>query len=312
MTSNTNIYDLAILGGGPAGIAAGVYAARKKINTLFVTKQFHGQSAVSSDIKNWIGTISIPGLVLAKQMETHLKSYTGEHLTIKEGETAQTIKPEGKNFLITTDQGQYSARAILITTGSHRRKLEIPGAKEFEHKGITYCATCDAPMFSGVDVAVIGGGNAAFESAIQLSSYANKVTIIHRSADFRADKITVQKALEDEKISAIKNVDLLEVEGDKFVTGLKFKNKETGEVSSLPVSGIFVEIGHLPNTELSGDLIPLDENKHIIIDPRTQRTKIEGIWAAGDCTDGLYKQNNIAVGDGVKALEDIYGYLKKM
>ncbi|MEI6420459.1 MAG: FAD-dependent oxidoreductase [bacterium] len=305
-----NIFELAILGGGPAGVAAGVYAARKKINTIFITKHFHGQSSVSDNIQNWIGEVSINGLELAKKMEAHIKAVAGDTVKIVENEDVTSIKKEGELFLIQTSTVLHKAKTILVTTGSHRRKLDILGADKFEHKGLTYCATCDAPMFGGMEVTVIGGGNSAFEAASQLSSYASKVTILHRSAEFRADPITVQKVLTNEKITAVKNAELLEVVGEKFVTGIKYKDKISGAESLLPVSGIFVEIGHLPNTSLVEGVVELDTHKQIIVDPITQKTKTEGAWAAGDCTNGLYKQNNIAVGDAVKALEDIYIYLK--
>jgi len=306
-----DIFDLAIVGGGPAGIAAGIYAARKKIKTLFITRQFHGQSVASENIQNWIGTISISGQDLAKKLEEHLKAFADGVLKIHESEVGEKITKTAEGFLLKTDKGEYITKTVLITTGSHRRKLEIPGAKEFEHKGLTYCATCDAPMFGDMDVAVIGGGNSAFESANQLSAYAKSVTILHRSAEFRADPTTVHKTLANPKIKTVKNVELLEIIGDKFVTGIKFKDKTSGQEMTLNLSGIFVEIGHLPNVELARDLVEIDEHNHIKIDHRTQRTSLPGIWAAGDCTDNLYKQNNIAVGDGIKALEDIYIYLKK-
>jgi alkyl hydroperoxide reductase subunit F len=310
MTQNPNIYDLAIIGGGPAGIAAGVYAARKKIKTVFITKHFQGQSSVSENIENWIGEKSISGTDLAKKMEEHLKALAGEIIDIKEGEEADLISPKGKDFTIKTDRDEYQTRTVLVTTGSGRRKLSVPGADKFEHKGLTYCATCDAPMFGGLDVIVIGGGNSAFEAAMQLTAYANKITIMHRSEEFRADPVTIARVLDHGKISAIKNIDLLEITGDKFVNGVKYKIKGHDKIITMPISGIFVEIGHTANSDHIEELVKVDANKQIIVDPKTQRTSVTGIWAAGDCTDGLYKQNNIAVGDAVKALEDIYKFLK--
>ncbi len=310
MTQDMNIYDLAIIGGGPAGIAAGIYAARKKLNTVFITQHFQGQSSVSENIQNWIGEKSISGADLAKKMEMHLKHLADGIIEIKEGEEVELVEKSGKDFLVKTNKDEYIARTVLVTTGSGRRKLNVVGAEKFEHKGLTYCATCDAPMFGGLDVVVIGGGNSAFEAAVQISTYANKVTILHRSEEFRADPVTIAKVLSNPKISALKNIDLLEIIGDKFVNGIKFKDKITGQVTNMPVSGIFVEIGHKANSDHIEDLVAVDANKQIIVDPKTQRTSIEGIWAAGDCTDGLYKQNNIAVGDAVKALEDIYKFLK--
>jgi alkyl hydroperoxide reductase subunit F len=304
-------YDLCIIGGGPAGVAGGVYAARKKIKTLFITEHFRNQSVVSENIYNWIGTISISGKDLAKNLEEHLKSYVGDVLNIKEKETVTNItKDENSFFTITTNKNTYNTKTVLIASGSIRRKLKIKGAEEFEGKGITYCATCDGPLFADMDVAVIGGGNSAFESAAQLLSYAKSVTILQRS-EFRANPTTIQKVLSNPKISAISNIDLLEIKGDKFVSGIVYKTKETSEEKELAVSGIFVEIGANPSVEyVKNGIVLLDDKEQIIVDPKTQKTSCAGIWSAGDCTDGFYKQNGIAVGDAIKALEDIYKYLK--
>ena len=160
-----------------------------------------------------------------------------------------------------------------------------------------------------MDVAVIGGGNAGFETAAQLLAYCKSVTLLNRSDTFRADEITVEKVLQNPKMSAIKNVDLLEITGEKFVDGLIYKDSKTGEQKTLKVAGVFAEIGQIPNTDFVKDVLPLDEIGRIKIDARNQKTEVPGIWAAGDCTNVLYHQNNIAAGDAVRALEDIYLYL---
>ncbi len=308
------MYDLAIIGGGPAGVAAGVYASRKRLKTVFITKDWESQSTVSEGIENWIGTIKIAGADFAKSMEAHLRAYAGDIVDIKTGEWCQKIaKADAPNggtaFTVTTDKGSYTAKTVLIATGSHRRKLEVPGADKFEHKGITYCASCDGPLFADQDVAVIGGGNAAFESASQLLAYCKSVTLLNRSEEFRADPVTVKKVLSNLKMRAITNAMPTEVKGTKFVSSITYQNKESGESVELPVSGIFVEIGSIPTTEFAKEVVSVDPYGRIIVDPRTQATSTPGIWAAGDCTDGLYHQNNIAAGDAVKALEDIYVYL---
>jgi NADH-dependent peroxiredoxin subunit F len=302
------LFDLAIIGGGPAGIAAGVYASRKRLKTLFITKDFQGQSAVSDGIENWIGTIKISGAELAKSLENHLKAYAGEYVDIKEGITADKLAKQGPSFMITTSAGTFETKTVLIASGSRRRRLEVPGADQFEHKGLTYCASCDGPIFAGQDVAVVGGGNAAFESAAQLAAYCKSVTIINRSNDFRADPVTVEKVLGKENVKALKGTAPTEVKGDKFVSALSVKDS-SGVVRDLPVTGIFVEIGSLPNTAFAKDTVSLDSFGRVPVDPRTQMTATAGVWAAGDCTDGLYHQNNIAAGDAVKALEDIYQYI---
>lgn len=306
-TSTT--YDLIIIGGGPAGAAAGVYAARKRVKTLMLAEMYAGQSTDSAEVQNWIGTIAISGTDLAASLKKHVEAYAGDVLTMKE-ERVQKLEKQGDNFVVTTEKGAYSTRTVLVATGSHRRKLEVPGADIFEHKGVTYCASCDGPMFADQDLAVVGGGNAAFETAAQLLAYAKSVTIVHRSANFdRADKITVDKVLSHPNMHAVKNVEITEVKGDKFANAIVYKDKATGVVTELPVGGIFVEIGQLPNTEFLKDVVNLNDHSHVVIEPRTQKTSTAGIWAAGDCTDVLYHQNNIAAGDAVRALEDIFQYL---
>lgn len=305
-------YDLAIIGGGPAAAAAGVYAARKQLTTIFITSDFGGQSVVSPEIQNWVGEIKISGEDLAKKLAEHVKSYTSEQLTIKNRELAESVTQTNNIFTIKTVKGEeFSARAVLIATGGRRRKLDIPGAEQFDQKGLTYCASCDGPLFGGADVVVIGGGNAGLESAAQLLAYAEKVYLIHRYSEFKGDPVTVDKLKANPNFVPILNAEPIEVKGDKFVTGLTYKDLESGEIKNLAVTGIFVEIGFMPNTELVKDSVNLTPTGAIIVDPKNQRASVNGLWAAGDCTDGLYHQNNIAAGDAVKAVEDIYQWLHK-
>lgn len=302
------MFDLCIIGGGPAGVSAGVYAARKQLKTLFITESFGGQSTESVGIENWIGTKKISGIDFGKMLEEHLRSHASEVLEIKGGERVTNISKGDGEFVIETNKGSYSTKAVLVTTGSTRKKLEIPGAEEFENKGITYCASCDGPIFAGQDVAVIGGGNAAFETAAQLLSYAKSVTLFNRTDKFKADEITVKKVLSHPNMRAITGSSLKEVKGDKLVKAVVYeKDSKTEE---LPIGGIFVEIGLMPTTDFVKNLVKLNKYGQIPVDPRTQRTEVDGLWAAGDSTDGLYHQNNIASGDAVKALEDIYLYLR--
>jgi alkyl hydroperoxide reductase subunit F len=303
------MYDLAIIGGGPGGVAAGVYASRKRLKTVIVTETWGGQSTVSSGIQNWIGTIEISGDDFAKALKTHLEAYKDESLDIKEGIRVNNIEKKGSSFLITTTDGEVEAKTVLITTGSSRRKLNVPGADKFENKGITYCASCDGPLFGDMDVVVIGGGNAAFESAAQLLAYTKSVTLLQRGEEYRADPVTVKKVLSNPKMKGVTNTEILEVTGDKFVTGVVYMDRTTKEKVTVPASGVFVEIGLIPATSYVKDLVKLNEYNQIIVDPRTQQTSVEGVWAAGDCTDGIYHQNNIAAGDAVKALEDIFVHL---
>ncbi|MEN9582368.1 MAG: hypothetical protein RL641_322 [Candidatus Parcubacteria bacterium] len=306
------MYDTIIIGGGPGGVAAAVYAARKKINTLIVAKEFGGQSSVSDNIENWIGTTSISGMDLADSLRKHAYAYKDKSLTILDGDIVKHIERKGSDFVVTLESGtSHTAKTILVTAGSYRRKLEAKGADIFENKGITYCASCDGPIFADQDVVVVGGGNAAFETAAQLLAYCKSVALLYRSTQFRADEVTVEKVLANPKMKSFTNVEVEEVKGDKFVSSIVFKNKVSGETTELPVTGVFVEIGQLPNTTFVKDLLPLNENNQIMVDPKNQRAGVPGAWAAGDCTDGLYHQNNIAVGDAIKAIEDLYMYLHK-
>lgn len=305
------MYDLIIIGGGPAGCAAAVYAARKNLHTAIVTTEFGGQSIVSEKIFNWIGTSEISGTDLAKNLKSHVEYYKGEYLDIFEGEAAVGLtKNSDNNFVFKTNKQELIGKTILITTGSSRKKLIVPGAEQFENKGVVYCASCDGPLFSGMPVAVIGGGNAGFESAAQLLAYCPTVYLIHRGDTFRADAVTVEKLSAHPNLKIIKNTEPIEIVGEKFVNGLKVKNKETGNEEVLEVGGVFVEIGQIPNTDYIKDLVKRTEFNTIEIDPWTQATSCPGIWAAGDCTNIYYHQNNIAAGDGVKAVEDIYIALK--
>ncbi len=313
------MYDLIIIGGGPAGVAAGVYAARKQLKTVFVTEDIGGQSVVSEGIENWIGSPRVHGSELAKLFKAHLDAVRGEFLELATGERVVSLEVIGGEtatqrggFTAKLKTGkEFSAKTVLISTGAGRRKLDIKGADTFENKGVTYCASCDGPLFSGMDVAVIGGGNAGFETALQLLAYAKSVTLIHRHAEFKADPITVAKARAHPNMRIITHAEPTEILGEQFVTGLKYADKDSGEIKELPVSGVFVEAGVIPSTSFAEGLVALDPIKRIKVDPKNQRTSVEGVWAAGDCTDELYHQNNIAAGDGVKALEDIYLWIKK-
>ncbi len=303
-------YDLAIIGGGPAGAAAAVYAARKRLRTVMITKDWLGQSYVSEGIENWIGTINISGLDLSKSLENHAKHYGKDIIDFKDGEYCKNIKQkDDKTFEIESDKETYEAKTVLIASGSRRRQLEVKGAKELEHKGLTYCASCDGPMYTDQDVAVIGGGNAAFESAAQLLAYCKSVTLLIRGTEYKADPGTVEKVLSHPKLKAIKNAVPKEVRGDKFVSSYVYTDSVSGKDIELPVTGIFVEIGSIPNTDFAKNIVKLDQYGHVVTNAKNQQTSTSGIWSAGDCTDGLYHQNNIAAGDAVKAIEDIYTHL---
>lgn len=303
-------YDLIIAGGGPAATAGSVYAARKQLKTLLIAEEFGGQSIVSEKIYNWIGTPEISGQELAKSFEDHVSYYEGEYLQKKVGSRVSKIEKTDSGFVVETNKGEsFETRAVLVATGSGRRKLpgSVTGADRLEHKGLTYCATCDGPLFQNMDVAVIGGGNAGFETAAQLLAYTKSVTLFQRSGEYKADPVTVEKVLSHPNMTGILNAEITEIVGENFVEGIKYK--VDGEEKELAIKGVFVEIGQIPNTDFVKDVVDLDEYGRIKIDPMRQSSSTEGIWAAGDCTNVLYHQNNIAAGDAVKAIEDIYIHL---
>ncbi len=304
------MYELTIIGGGPAGVSAGVYAGRKHLKTLFLTDSFGGQSTVSSGIENWIGEVNISGNDLAKKLEEHLRAYSAEFVDIKPFTFVNKISKIDGGFSIETNNGVFESKTVLVATGSSRKKITAKNADKFEHKGLTYCASCDGPLFKNKNLVVIGGGNSAFESASQLLAYAKSVTIIHRRNEFRAEAITVEKLKQNPNLKIILNAEISEIVGEFMVSGLKYIDKNDGSEKEIKCDGIFVEIGAVPNISFVKDLVETSANGTIVIDPWNQKTSVEGIWAAGDCTNILYHQNNIAAGDAVRALEDVFVHLK--
>ena len=306
------MYDLIIVGGGPAGVAAAVYAARKRLKTALVVEEWGGQSNISLDVQNWIGTLRVTGADLAKMLKSHVENYKSDVLDIISPASAAALESGTESVAVKLKDGRtLEGAALLIASGARRRKLEVPGAAEFDQKGLTYCASCDGPLFADQDVAIIGGGNAGFETALQLLAYCKSVTLLNRSEIFRADEITVAAVKANPKMRILTNAEPTAVIGEQFVAALKWKDIKTGKEDTLSVTGIFVEIGLLPNTEWLGDKLEMNAIKQIKVDPKTQRTSHPRIWAAGDATDGLFHQNNIAAGDAVKALEDIYMSLRR-
>lgn len=314
------IYDVIIIGGGPAGSAAAVYSARKRLKTLLITESFGGQSIVSDDIQNWIGERHISGFDLAKKFEEHVRAFS-DIVDIKMPERVTEIKSiecligEERvcDFEASTDKGnKYEGKSIILAAGARRRKLNIPGEEKFEGKGVAYCSTCDAPLFSGKKVAVIGGGNSGLEAVIDLFPYAEEIYLIESNGKLRGDQMTQDEIRKNPKLKEIIfHAQALEVLGDKFVNGLKYRNKESGEEKVLSAEGIFVEIGSVPNSEIAKDLVGLDQYGQVIIDSKNATTTHPGVFAAGDITDDPYKQNNISAGDAVKAALAAYNYLLK-
>jgi alkyl hydroperoxide reductase subunit F len=305
------MYELVIIGGGPGGIAAGVYAARKKIKSLLIAESFGGQSISSADIQNWVGTKSISGYDLAKMLEDHVRSQEG--IEIMDGDLVVKVEklPAG-GFAVETKNGKkIETKYILLASGSRRRKLGIPGEAEYDGKGVVYCSTCDAPLFNGKDVAVVGGGNAGLEAVVDLIPYAAHITLLEYAETLKGDPSTQDKIKANPKVEILTMSQTLEVVGEKMVNGLKYKNRTTNEEKVLPVQGVFVEIGAIPNSDFVKGLVELTKFGEVVTDPKTQRTSCPGIWAAGDVSDVLYKQNNISAGDAVKAVLNIYDEIHK-
>jgi alkyl hydroperoxide reductase subunit F len=296
------VYDLIIIGAGPAGITAAVYAARKRMNLLVITNDIGGQTALTSDIENYTGYQFITGPELASKFEEHMKKYG---ISVMQNESVTGIDRKANAISIKTEKTSYEAKAAIIASGAKWKKLGVPGEKEFKNKGLTYCATCDGPLFGGKDVAVVGGGNSGLQAAIQLMKIAGHVYLIEIGPRLTADKIVQEKIAANKKTSILTNTEVKAVLGDKLVTGLKIKEKSGERV--LSVQGVFVETGLFANSEFAETL---DKNKkgEIKIDSRN-RTNIPGIFAAGDVTDVPEKQIIIAAGEGAKATLSAFKYL---
>ena len=291
-------YQLIILGGGPAGLTAGIYAARNKLNTLLIEKAMVGGLAVYAElIENYpgfpdgIGGMDLGELMLKQAEKFGLKTLTAEV-------TGLEIKDDRK--IVRTTEGDMTARAVIVALGSERINLDAPGEKEFVGRGVSYCATCDAAFFKGQAVAVVGGGNSAISEAIHLSKFADKVSIIHRRDQWRATPLFVDKAKAEPRIEYILNTVVDAVEGQDKVENLKLHNVVTGEKSSLPVAGVFVAIGQRPNTDMLKDLVRLDAGGYIITNEKME-TSVPGLLAAGDIRSNSVRQTITAAGDGATA-----------
>jgi alkyl hydroperoxide reductase subunit F len=250
------MYELIIIGGGPAGVAAGVYAARKKIKTLLIAESFGGQSLVSADVQNWIGTKSVSGFDLAQMLEQHLKAQ--EDIEIIEGDLAAGVEKIAAGFVVKTRDGKsFETKYVLLCSGSRRRRLGVPGEDKFEGKGVVYCSICDAPLFKDKTVAVVGGGNAGLEAVIDLLPYAKKIYLIVRSGELKGDAVTQEKVSTHANVEVIYNATTTEVAGADFVTGLRYLDTSAGGAGvpkELALEGVFVE-SYKQNNISAGDAV---------------------------------------------------------
>jgi len=303
------LYDLIIIGGGPAGVAAGIYAARQKLDTLLIAKSFGGQMARKAvDIENYPGFEKISGLELIQKFEKHLRK---NKIDIERDSIGRVKKIESGFSVSTGSKKQFQAKAVIITSGADPRPLEVPGEKEFIGKGVSYCTACDGPLFADKNVAVVGGGNSGFEAALSLSRYAKKIYILEFGPQVKADE-TNQKIAQKSGIEVIVNAALKKIQGKKFVDSVIYQERQLGKLINLKVQGVFVEIGSQPATSFVKDLVEFSERDEIMIDPKNSMTKTPGLFAAGDVTNVRYKQIVIAAGEGAKAALSAYEYLQKL
>jgi thioredoxin-disulfide reductase len=301
------IYDLIIIGASATGMSAGVYAARAGLNFIIVSKNKGGNTANAGIVENYLGTISKSGLELSQDFEAHLNKYNPKIIL---GEV-ERINKKDNNFILKIDDEKYTSKAVIVATGARHRKLIIEGEEKFENKGISYCETCDGPIFKDKTVAVIGGGNSAIKAATSLSKIAKKVYVLNIENDFSVEKIYLEKIKNLSNIELIFKVKTEKFEGSNFLERIVYKNLDTGEKKILAIDGVFIYVGLIPNTELIGsDLKILNEKKEIIVD-RFGKTKIEGLFAAGDVTDLPFRQISIAVGAGATAILSALEHIQK-
>ncbi len=286
-------------------MAAAIYLARQKMNFLMLTGDLGGKTLWSSDVENYLGFHMINGVDLVNNFKKHLEDYK-DQFKLMEGEKVEHVVKIKGGFNVVTASAEYQTKTVLIATGEDNRKLNIPGEKEYYGKGVTYCATCDGPLFGGKTVHVIGGGNSAMDAALLLEKYASHVTIVSVNPELRGDEIMKKKCLTSEKIKVLGGTKTTKVIGDKFVSGVGLAGPD-GVERVEDTQGIIVEIGLVP---VSGfiDFVEKDNWSQIVVD-KHNRTSAIGVWAAGDVTDVSEKQIAVAVGEGSKAALDIIKYL---
>lgn len=298
------MYDLIIIGGGPAGLTSAVYSSRKKMDTLLLTKELGGQLLWTREIENYMGYQFISGPELMTKFEEQVKRFAVE--TRYEEVTGLRVHTDG-TFRVKTGDGEYQSKMVILATGKRSRQLGVPGEMEFAGRGVSYCATCDGPLFGGKIVAVVGGGNSAVQAAIELSNVSPTVYLVARR-DYVADPIVLDKMRAAGNIIELKGYAAEGIYGKDVVGKLIVREIASGEIRDLAVKGVFVEVGLQPNSEFLAGLVEVNEQQELIIDCRT-KTNIPGLFAAGDVTNGPDKQIVIAAGDGAKATLMAYEYL---
>ncbi len=305
----TEPYDTIIIGGGPAGAAAAVYAGRKKLKTLLIAEEFGGQSLISAQIENWIGEVSISGRELAEKLEKHVRAQKDVDLRTPDRVTTVQARLDCLFEVGTEKDGTFLSKTLIVTSGGRRKHLNVPGEDRFNGRGVAFCSTCDAPFFDGLDVAVVGSGNSAQETVIDLIPYARTIYVLIRGEKLKGDPVAQEKIAGSPKLHLLKNVKVEEILGDQSVTGLRYQDLQTGETKELAVKGVFVAIGSTPNSEFIRHLVDTNQAGEILVDQHTAKTSRWGIFAAGDVTNDPFKQNNISAGDAVRAALSAYLYI---
>jgi len=305
------IYDLIIIGASAAATAAGIYAARRRLNFIIVSKDIGGEVATSGEVENYPGFAKTSGIELSEKFKEHL----AENQVIPETVVdVKNIKKEETKFILEAEKDNkpvtYEAKSVIIATGVKPRKLNIPGEEEFEGKGVSYCTVCDGPLFKEKIVATIGGGSSALESALMLSQIATKVYLITVNPEMKGETTLIEKTKAADNVEIVTNTKTTKIIGEQTVTGLEYQNKDNQETKNLKVDGIFVHIGMIPNSQMA-DLAEKNKFREIVVD-RLGKTNIEGLFAAGDVTDTPYKQIAIATGMGTTAALSVVDYLNKL
>ncbi len=301
------IYDLIIIGGGPAGITAGIYARRQELNVLLMTKEFGGQMAQKTvEIENYTGFDKISGSELIEKFEDHLRSFKTEVLM----DSVTGLEKDKNGFKVETETKDFLSKSVIIATGAEPKKLNIKGEKEYLGKGISYCPLCDGPLFRNKTVAVVGGGDAGFETAIWLSKYAEKIYILEYLEKVPAQKQNQIIAKKINKIEIITNVKIKEIKGDILVQSIEYEDLKKNKNKELKVDGVFVEIGYKPASVFAKKLVDINEKGEIKIDPYTAATKTKGLYAAGDVDGGKCKQIIVSAGEGAIAATSAFKYIQ--
>lgn len=304
------IYDLIIIGAGPAGITAGIYAGRQRIKTLLIAKSFGGQMAKkATEVCNYPGFERISGLELIGKFVEHLKKQSDVEIKLA---GVLKIKKEKEYFtVLTVEKEEFKSRSVIIATGADPRPLEAEGEKEFIGKGVSYCVTCDGPLFKDKAIAVVGGGDAGFEAAIFMTNYAKKIYVLEYGSVVKADEWNQKELKNSRKVEVITDASVKEIKGDKMVNALVYEDLVSKEKKMLQVEGVFIEIGSQPATSMAKDLVNFNKRDEIEVDFETFQTKTAGLFAAGDVNVGVYKQIVTAAGEGCKVALAVYDYLRK-